>query len=294
MHCLLTTEPWLGWMELLRAQRARSIALLQCSRLSTALADHIQYLLEYVNTDPLWLAERRKDRADAITARKSIRRSYKMYNRVGRVDTLRKFLQSSSKPYRPLVLEGKRYDYHLIQNPDLIANTQNCNDKTSTAATIVVNKAGERLCQICVYYHDTPPLDFVMATAVQVQNEETEMDILRGGWVMDAARHFYADPILPELKGLKEPNQAPTLVENIINHTVYETANGTFSRKSHIKVKAMPLAFRAFVKIMRCGPQYLKIMRACERFSVWEYVNGDKEATAQLKAVQRALELGVY
>jgi hypothetical protein len=289
-HRILTVEPWLSWMERFRAQKQRSDRTLAGEDAGEALAEGIhertrEILKKIENT-------RRGVPKIERAARKSLRKSAALFDRVLGVEARRDFLRSWQG--KPLLVEGHQYNYFLsMRRNSLFRTTIDTDTRMSTVATMVYNKAGERLCELCHYFRDTPALDCVIATTLNVTNEETELDLLRAACVIDAPRSFYHDPVLPELKGLRDPVTAPTLIENVFSH-VETLPHEQWELRDQLRLHALPLAYVAFKTINHLPKQYLPLMRLCGEFSIVDYMVGDQDAALYLKLAQRNLQRGEF
>ena len=295
---ILAVDPWQSWMERLRAQKQRSIQSLALAYADKMLTRGTEYILESLDNlaqspsplKALYIARRQ--------ARKSIRKSIKLFDRLGRTDDLRQFLNSASQATGgdagPLLVNGRNYDYALLMRPGLLlSSTINCNSKMAPFGITVYNKQGNQLCGICAYFEHTPLLDNVLAIALSVQNERTEMEMLDAACVFDTSRWFYTDPVLPVLKGLPDPIMAPTLVDNIINYADSLSSDHNVLRTNMSKQK-IPMAYNAFVHIMRPGKRYMSTMRRCAEYTHWEIMIGNEKARATLLDAQQALQNGEY
>lgn len=291
---VFAVDPWQSWLERLRAQKQRTVLHLSSDHVCEALVKGTEKLVDTTCREHSDLLRIKKNKQEIEAARKSIRKSIKMFERLNCVDDLRQFLGSRANPLRPLVIEGKTYDYRLyMRSGSLLQTTINCNTKVAPVGTDVYNKQGNRLCEVCLYFEDTPLLDNVMAISLNARNEETEIKMLRAACVIDTPRSFYDDPILPELKGLHDPATAPTLVDGLFNHS--RTLRGDASAIQDRLFKfALPLAYAAFIRIMHVGRCYLPIMRLCSEFTVWDYMEGNAHALARLMAVQTLVQNGKY
>lgn len=294
MHRILQAEPWGSWMERLRAQHQRTEKVLRTSEdLADRLRDGIIEIIETITRDTRKV-QIRQYRENQL-AHKSIRRSVKMYERLGTMSNLRLFLNSHQAD-TALVIPGQQYDYHLVMRRNsLIPGTIMCDTKMSPVATAVYNKAGDRLCEVCLYYEDTPVLDYVMAMGLNVSNCETELDILRAGCVIDTPRGFYDDPVLPDLKELSDPVDAPMLIDNIFNHShTLPMTSQEMLKRSAMREHAQPLAHQAFTGVMCLSKNYLPLMRGCSEYSVWSYIDSEDEALSRLRMAQQACADGLF
>jgi hypothetical protein len=279
---IFTTEPWVSWLERLRAQQRRSQAVLRKHDAHEVLKSGYYGLADVVRNR----AVLRKHNLQRKAAQRSIRRSVAMYGKLNRLADLRIFLQSSADNDKALIVEGKRYDYHLTMHPEsLFKETIHLNSKMTPLSTAVFNKAGQQLCNVCIYYRDTPLLDHVLSMMLNVSNAETELDVLNAMIVVQAPRAFYADPILPAMKGLRDPSIAPTFVENLAHHcnTLDEPQTAALDL---IWVSALPHARRAFRKIMACEKNYLRAMHQADQFDMWEFISGEPNAIKFLQQYQ--------
>jgi hypothetical protein len=291
-HRILTVEPWVSWMERLRAQKQRTTRALLLDNAGDHLVDGITEIYQDRKTAPDYRAELRNLWKRNRAAHKSIRKSTDLFDRILGVEARRNFLHSWKS--QPLHIEGHRYNYRLYLRPDsLMKTTLNTDTRLATVGTVMFDKAGERLAEICHYFHDTPALDCVISTALNVRNEETELDLLRAACVIDAPRSFYRDPILPELKGLNDPATAPTLIENVFSHAG-SLSPGQTALRDTMRTDGTPLAYAAFKNINHLNSTYLPLMKLCERCNMWSYFEGAEETKHLLKLVQRNLNLGKF
>lgn len=291
---ILAVDPWVSWMERLRAQKQRTARVLREEDAAEFLAEGTQELLKtIIDLVKAKKIERELHKAERA-AHKSIRKAVKTFGRLFDIKDLRTFLASDRA--NPLLIQGHAYDYSLTKRRgSLIRSTIHLDTGMATVGTAVFSKSGERLCDLCLYFEDTPVIDCVMATILNVRNEETELDMLRAACVMDTPRDFYEDPVLPDLKGLHDPATAPTtLVENVLAHaTTLPISTHSLVRDS-LRETALPMAYRAFKEINQLGKQYLPIMRMCHDFDMYEYMDGKPYATRLLKLVQRTMANGEF
>jgi hypothetical protein len=297
---ILSVEPWVSWIERLRAQKQRSANYLSRSDTELMLGEGTRVLLDILKEYHTRKASklRQIEYRRLAAARKSIRKSIKLFERLNGMADLRRFLASRNEPPTGprlgLVIEGHTYDYHLFMRPNsLLRTTLDCNSRISPAGTVVYNKQGKRLCDLCLFFEDMPLLDNVMATALSAKNETTELEMLHAACVIDTPRWFYDDPILPDLKNLHDPATVPTMIENVFNYTDSLADDHRHMRDTLI-TDTLPFAYGAFVRMLRPGKRYLPIMRECSTHSIWDYMAEDAPAMASLALAQQALQEGAY
>jgi hypothetical protein len=272
---ILSIEPWRSWLERLRAQKQRSVKQLMTPYIGESLYQDVRVI---VAASKLRLveenAQRRMQPVVSKIARKSIIKSFKMFERLNNTSLLRRFLASASGG-EPVSVEGHRYNYRIKMYPNtLIKLTINCNLKMTYMSTNIYSKQDEWLCQICHYFKQTPILDSVLATTLTVRNADTELEFLKAACVIEATRKFYDDPLLPTLKDIPDPVAAPGMIENIFRFA--DTYNNEPLRDL-LYTRTLPLAYAAFMRIMRPGKRYMSVMRYCGTFAMWEIIIGCKE-----------------
>jgi hypothetical protein len=279
---ILAVPPWSGWTAKLRAQRTRTLATLSDKSILTDILRPAKHLRDVLVTKPLKKSFRRK-------THRTIRKSADLFQRTFGSQQLRAFL--SSTPQQPFPVQGFRYNYDLIMRPKSLFRSSHILDtNTSTITTLVYNKIGERLCELCLYFEDTPILDTAVATVLHVQNEETEIDLLRAACVIDAPKLFYADPILPELKHLSDPLLMPTLIESIMSYTDTLPKDEVQT----IRDATLPIAYRVFRRINSVGKQYFPLMRMCHEVYYVDFLRADQTALALLELVQNTVAKGEF
>lgn len=290
---ILNIDPWRSWLQRLRAQKQRTVTQLANEYVSKQLEEEVRLL---VGASKLKFAviDAWKQKHDAETsriARKSIIKSFKMFERLDATDLLRRFLASATG--EAVEIEGHAYNYQIKMYANtLYTLTLDCNLKMTYMSTHVYNKQGERLCQVCHYFKETPILDSVLATVLTVRNPETELEFLNAACIVEAPRWFYDDPLLPILKNMSDPAAAPGMVENIFRFA--DTYNNEPLRDL-LYARTLPMAYSAFLRIMRPGKRYLSIMRHCGDFEMWEIMIGTEDRSIDpFTIVQQAIHDGVY
>jgi hypothetical protein len=283
LHRILCADPWQSWMELLRAQDQRSrraIATLDpaCGRLREVIGE-----ISFRRAAP--------KKREIKLARRSIRRSITMIDRLFGRATLRAFLASYptvGRQHAPIVVQGKNYDYQLTMQPGLHHGTVEMNTGAPSIWTMVYNKSGQFLAEICLYYDNTPVLDALISTILNVRNEATEIEVLQAAHIMLATKAFYHDPLLPHLKGLHDPTDTPVLTANIRQYAEALTGENARVRKLLVH-RHLPTVFRIFLDIMRPPPHYLKALQASAQYTGWDLAGGDPKPTALLQDMRRIL-----
>lgn len=288
MHRIWCAHPFVDYMELLRAERQRLMLGVMDGKIADMLA-LVRLKLDQSAPRTSKTTLRRLQRK-YHTARRSVRRSVDMYNRLGKRDLLNRFLRSSN--LEPLIIPGHRYDYHLLMKPNLLRETAHCDEGVASVLSVVCEKnTYNRLGEICVYFPETPPLDHVLATELYLHNPERELDFLRSACFMDANTAFFHDPILPELKGIARPTEMPIMTL----HTHYHAWSDPDYRRLRNTKAHLPdlvlLANQSFQQIMHVGQRYLPLLADVgHRLEIEDYLLGTPEATSMTKTVRDAME----
>jgi hypothetical protein len=262
MHRILVTEPWLTWMERLRAQKGRTGRVLDAfsvEEFRSAVVDTTGEIRNRLETS----ARKRQEFYDRRAAKKSIKRATKLYENAFGLNDLKTFF-SSDKPGNELVINGHAYDWHLRQQYcSLFRFTTNLDTECTPVSTTIYNKAGEALCEACIYFKNTPIIDHILALKLNVSSEETEVDVLSAMNVLQTTTAFYSDPCLPELKGISKPASAPTIFINNIDAHIQSVASADGYTEVLAKTAAaFPKVLQAFCNIMHPGTHYFSTMKA--------------------------------
>jgi hypothetical protein len=290
IHRIWCAQPFAGYMEMLRAERHRVMHAMTDSKFTDAIM-RLQLVLEKISYPQRTIMQtvRRKYH----TARRSVRRSTDMYNRLGKRDLLDRFLQSS--PLQPLIIPGHRYDFHLIKKQDLLSNTVNCDNGVGAVTCVVCQKdTHNHLGEICVYFPETPPLDHVLATELYLRTPEREMDLLRAACFIDANTAFYHDPILPELKGISHPNEMPISTVGINFHACSDPDHQRMRSVNAHLPDLLLLVGLSFLQIMHVGPRYLPLLADCGRFDPDDFLVAVPEAMEMVETLRKAMEQGEF
>lgn len=280
MQRILAADPWLSWMERLRAQKVRTLRVLRTISASD-ICDQVREGQNSLVTRREAINKYRSIKA----AQKSIRRGIDLYTQMFGVDEL-KVLLNSGGTGRPLLVPGVRYDYYLRKSPDtLLRCTQNVNSHITPISTAVFNKQAEHLCDVCIYFNGMPLIDHLLALKLNVSNEETEMDVLQAMNVLRVPHAFYRDPLLPDLKNIHDPYLAPTTFVHNLNYYIQSV---TGPAKQRLPFPMYPLAQRAFIHVMHCGKLYFSTLARRGRT---EFLTN---AQALIERVQAADQAGVF
>ena len=263
---ILTTEPWLSFAERARAQYARMSKALSISNGIERLPHLMQAL---VDQHPTESATTHQLIADERADKRSIRKAFKLHDRLFGSRHLRSLLSDT------LTLTGHLYNYSLwMDKGDLLRRTRKTNAGVPPIH-IAINRKGteQALCTFCVYFEDTPLLDFVTAFMLHLMTEENELDLLRTGQVQNLTRFFFDDPLLPDLKNLHDPVMAPTgLISNIAIHAIEDSQH--VGLRSKINVASMELV----EELLGYPPAVLDLLRDGQQYAAWDLIEGVETA----------------
>jgi len=123
-----------------------------------------------------------------------------------------------------------------------------------------------------VYFEDTPLIDYMTAFMLHIKTEETELDLLRVGQVQNLTSEFYTDPILPDLKGIHNPIDAPSaLISNIMSHAEQDVQRGPL-RFTELDLNALAN------ELLGYSDDLLDVMVDGQKFSEWAMIEGTPDA----------------
>jgi hypothetical protein len=274
---IMTVDPWLSWTERMRAQYQRNMFVIQktdLGRFFNYMGKHEDlFIEELVERIPIISAERK-------SARKAIKRAVKLHDRIHGMQDVRTFISG-----KPLRIEGKRFNYNLKMNHNgLFEGMIHRNTKVAPCHMDVYDKMDNHMCSVCLYFTDVSLLDHILNVKLFARNEETELDMIRAFHVMTATVAFYADPILPDIKGIHDPVTAPlTVVENITLHSVH---SHRWALRRMLYQPLMKAARAAFDEVVPLPEHYRTWLVQGSRYSVWDYIAGEVEAVAWLDKMQ--------
>lgn len=218
---ILATEPWLSYAERTRAQVAR-MAEVFSNRDSDLLPD------EVLSLSSLSLLEKKqRQRKRERTTRHRIRKAFKLHNRLFGSKYLRSVLTDE------LVLVGHYYCYRLKIDPgDLELYSEQTNTGTPPIHITLLDKVERTvLCTLCVYFDDTPLIDYLTAILLHLKTPALELELLQTGQVQNITSAFFRDPLLPEMKGVQDPVMAPdTYITNLVSHVNDDETHGMVRR----------------------------------------------------------------
>ena len=219
---ILVTEPWLGYAERMRAQYAR-----MAEAFSHTEVDRLPEQIKRLDALQRLSENKRQLRMRQRTTRHRIRRAYKLHERLFGLKRLRSVLRDR------LVLTGHYYCYRLtVDAGDLELYSEETNTGTPPIHITLLRKTDQAvLGTLCIYFEDTPLIDFLTAILLHLKTPALELELLQTGQVQNVTSAFFRDPMLPELKGMRDPATAPdTYITNLINHVngdeAYETMRG--------------------------------------------------------------------
>lgn len=269
---ILTHEPWLSYAEQVRAQQHRLARTFSKPGAVEMLPQVIEQLVQNAPKE-------KKNPRERHAVDRSIRRAYKLHNRLFGSANLRQLLRQ-----RQLTLTGKLYKYNLTTEPgDLLHYTRRTNTGTPPIHMELLRKNDDvPLCTLCVYFKDTPYIDHLIGVSLHLRTEETELDLLRAAQAQFPTAAFYQDPILPGLKGLDDPVTAPaTYVSNLALHAnndqQYGTLRDSFREQSWYEIAN---------EMMDFPRDLLKTLYTARQFTGWEFIQQTEEASFVLEQVK--------
>jgi hypothetical protein len=270
---ILITEPWLSYAERTRAQIAR-MAEAFSDRDSDRLPDKILGL----NTLALLEKEQHR-RARQHAVRHRIRKAFKLHDRLFGLKYLRSVLRDR------LILTGHYYCYRLTIDPgDLELYSEYTNTGSTPIHITVLDKADQTvLCTLCVYFEDTPLIDFLTALLLHLKSPALELELLQTGQVQNVTSAFFRDPLLPEMKGMCDPVTVPdTFVTNLVTHVNDDEA--------HAMIRSLVAEFYwepLVEELMGYPKALLQAMHHDGHTNPWEYILNTKPAAPTLDAVKQ-------
>lgn len=285
---MFMAEPWASWIELMRGQlkRNRDIVAtqllyqrLQEFRFRTALVSKLHSLKE---NHTLWLKheERRMQ-----LAKRAIRRAVKLHDRLFGVEDIRTLIGG-----KPTIIYGRLYDYHLtFDKGTLFQHTIHRDTKMSPTWLEIRDKSNISLGHACLYFRDTAVLDHLLNVKLYTSNWESELDMLRALHITQTTSAFFRDPVLPELKGIRDPVTGPlTTIENIILH-----ANSDQNHDIRKRIMMGPFlveARAALQELLQFPKGYLAVLDFCSNHSLWTYL----QSPSLLETVEDMLDREMF
>jgi hypothetical protein len=272
---ILVTEPWLGYAERMRAQYARMADVFS--------RDEIDLLPKQIERlealKPLSEAKPWQRRYLQRTTRHRIRRAFKLHDRLFGLKHLRSVLTDR------LVLTGHYYRYRLTVDPgDLEYYSEETNTGTPPIHITLLDKTADMsLGTLCIYFENTPLIDFLTAILLHLKTPALELELLQTGQVQNVTSAFFRDPLLPELKGMHDPSTAPdTYITNLITHVNGDDAN------DGLRGIVDAFDWEPMVEEMMGYPEaLLQAMAHRGSNNPWHYILNTETAAPVLDAVKR-------
>ncbi len=208
---IVQVDPWASYLKLLKNQFKKMQSVFEKPE-DTALS--VKEWFAILRSGLIKPNPKRRQQ-DIREAQHSIKRAVKLHEKFNNIDQLNKFLRDDR-----MVISGNYYDYHIQKAAfSIIDKTIYRNDCVCPVSMKIVDKNGKKLGGMCVYFDDTSILDHLLNVKLFASNKQTEMDMLRAGHMTETTRLFFLDPMLPQIKGILDPLEAPLhLVGNIDSH----------------------------------------------------------------------------
>jgi len=270
---ILTIDPWLSYAERARAQHSRMVTALSQPGGIEKLPKVIDELAKSIPDVP---DRERHQRQRLQEGKRSIRKAYKLQDRLFGSRQLRRLFCTRAERARlgTLTLEGHLFSYALwVDQGELLHRTLSTNTGVPPVHVAIMRKGTrQRLCTFCVYFEDTPLIDYMTAFMLHIKTEETELDLLRVGQVQNLTSEFYTDPILPDLKGIHNPIDAPSaLISNIMSHAEQDVQRGPL-RFTELDLNALAN------ELLGYSDDLLDVMVDGQKFSEWAMIEGTPDA----------------
>ncbi len=277
-YTILNTEPWLNYSKRLREQYTRTIDFFkQHENICAKLKDYYDFYntidLDVRNYKPSeYLMANKRMRAEET--KRALKRAVKLFERMGLTHELRVFLMGL-----PLWFKGQQYDYTVLRdNEGLFNRTLKRNTQVAPMTMRILDKkSGVLLGSCCLYFDDTSILDHLFNLKFYIQNKETELEMLQAAHITSATTKFYNDSLLPDLKGLYSPlNAPPSLIHNIMLHNDHKVQLEVFKSLHFMK----PMAKRVLLEVSGLPKSYMSLIERAEleNFHMFDFIDNEQNA----------------
>ena len=248
---IIATDPWVTWTERLRAQYRRTLRLLKA--IDFKLGDALQ---QHSTEENEWeTKEKCKPLHEQPEVRRAIKRAVKLHGRIFHNDDVVRFMNGAV-----ICIDGRLYNYRLIKSHSLLDGmTSNRQNRMAPCHLDIYNKQNKLLAGACLYFYDTSILDYLLNVRLYASNETTEMDMLHAMHMTSTTRAFFADPVLPTLKGIHDPATTPLHV--VANLDQYFVNDGENSMCAAYFSEYYSHATTVFNEVVGLPPSYLELLR---------------------------------
>jgi hypothetical protein len=213
------------------------------------------------------------------TTRQRIRKAFKLHDRLFGLKYLRSVLTDR------LTLTGHYYCYRLSIDPgDLELYSEQTNTGTTPIHITILDKFDQTvLSTLCIYFQDTPLIDFLTAILLHLKTPALELELLQTGQVQNITSAFFRDPLLPEMKGVQDPVVAPdTYITNLLSHVQDDEAH------TMLRSFVQHFAWEPLVEELMGYPKaLLQAMHHHASKNPWEYILNTEAAAPTLDAVKQ-------
>jgi hypothetical protein len=122
-------------------------------------------------------------------AKKAIKRGLRLFSNVLGADSVSLFLSG-----KEVTIKGEMYDYKIQKSRiSVVKQTANPMGGHIPFKLAMTNKKGEMLCELCVYFKNTPMIDQIVALSLYIKHKEQEM--LDTANFFNRTDAFWKDPV---------------------------------------------------------------------------------------------------